>query len=592
MPITSWTIFKEYLQSLKQYRAVVSLMMLLVTAAAVVEVIVPLYYKRFFDVLSATEASAAYPVLWNIIVTIALLNGLIWLLYRLCAAGDIYLMSHITVDLLQRAYDYLQYHSLRFFSDSFVGSLVKKITRFNRSFETIEDKIFWNLYPLALRIVGVVVVLWSVQQTLAIILMVWTILFLTFNYWFAVWKLPYDAKRAAKDSEVTGVLADALTNHGNIHLFSGFGFEFTRLKTVSEQWRRMRTFTWTLEQVMESFQFAFVILVEFALMALALQYWRKGLITVGTFVLLQSYLLQLFIRLWDFGRHIRNLYEALADAQEMVAILHTPHEITDALSAKPLAVGPGTIELKKVVFSYHQTRTIIHGINLVIPGGQKVALIGPSGSGKSTIVKLLFRLYEIDGGKILVDGQNIQKVTQESLHTAMSLVPQDPILFHRTLMENIRYGRRDATDEEVIRAATLANCHEFIIDFPHGYHTFVGERGVKLSGGERQRVAIARAILRNAPILVLDEATSSLDSHSEALIQGALKNLMEGKTAIVIAHRLSTIQQMDRIVVLDHGRIVEDGTHTALLKKNQSLYKRLWKIQAGGFLVDEQEEEQ
>ncbi|MBI5135164.1 ABC transporter ATP-binding protein [Candidatus Uhrbacteria bacterium] len=590
MRVTTWTIFREYLRSLKRYRALVTFIVVMVAIASMIEVAVPLFYKRFFDVLSGPAAS--YTVLRNTIVTIAILNGCIWLLYRLAAAGEIYLMGNMNVDLIQRGYDYLQFHSFRFFSNSFVGSLVKKVTRFNRSFETIEDKILWNLYPLALRIIAVVAVLFTVHRTIAIILLMWTLLFLFFNYWFAVWKLPYDERRAAKDSEITGVLADAITNHSNIHLFSGFRFELARLQNVANQWRKLRVFTWSLEQVMESAQFALAILVEFGLMALALRYWRDGLLGVGTFVLLQTYFIQLFIRLWDFGRNVRNIYEALADAREMVEVLYTPHEITNAPAAKMLRVESGHIELKKVTFSYHQTRTIIHGIDLAIAGGQKVALIGPSGSGKSTIVKLLFRLYEIDSGKLLIDEQNIQKVTQESLHSALSLVPQDPILFHRTLMENIRYGRRDATDAEVIRAATLAHCHEFINDFPNGYETFVGERGVKLSGGERQRVAIARAILRDAPILVLDEATSSLDSHSEALIQDALKNLMHGKTTIVIAHRLSTIQQMDRIVVLDHGRIVEQGSHASLLKTKGSMYQKLWKIQAGGFLVDEEEEQE
>ena len=283
------------------------------------------------------------------------------------------------------------------------------------------------------------------------------------------------------------------------------------------------------------------------------------------------------MRVWDFGRMMRHIFERLADASEMTEILNTQHEIRDARDAKTLEVTDGKIEFIDVDFFYHKTRNILKRFNLTIAPREHVALIGPSGAGKTTVVKVLLRMHDIAGGKIRIDGQRITQVTQESLWRATSLVPQDPILFHRSLLENIRYGKPDATDAEVIEAAKAANCHEFISSFPDGYGTFVGERGVKLSGGERQRVAIARAILRNAPILVLDEATSSLDSESERLIQEALDTL--------IAHRLSTIKKMDRIVVMDEGRVVEEGTHGSLTKQKTSLYKKLWQLQAGGFIA-------
>ena len=261
----------------------------------------------------------------------------------------------------------------------------------------------------------------------------------------------------------------------------------------------------------------------------------------------------------------------------------------NASDAQKLSVSKGAIAFKGVSFSFSEARAVLYDLTMDIRAGEKVALVGPSGAGKTTFIRLILRMYDPSKGAIYIDRQDIKTVTQESLHAHVSLVPQDPVLFHRTLMENIRYGRRDATDEEVVRAAKLAHCDEFINQLPEKYGTFVGERGIKLSGGERQRVAIARAILKNAPILILDEATSSLDSHSEALIQDALDTLMRGCTTIVIAHRLSTIRKMDRIVVMEHGAIREEGTHDDLIKKEGSLYQKLWQLQVSGFMQEEEE---
>jgi ABC-type multidrug transport system fused ATPase/permease subunit len=286
---------------------------------------------------------------------------------------------------------------------------------------------------------------------------------------------------------------------------------------------------------------------------------------------------------WGWGRILRDLYEAFADAREMVEILKLSHGIRDITGAKPLQVNAGVVDLVNVHFAFASNNPVLDNITLQVKSGERIGLVGPSGAGKSTLVRLLLRFYDIQQGSILIDGQNIRNITQSSLREAISFVPQDPILFHRSLHDNICYGKTDASDEEVIRAAKLAHCHEFIEKLTNGYDTFVGERGIKLSGGERQRVAIARAILKNAPILILDEATSSLDSHSEMLIQEALENLMKGKTVIVIAHRLSTIKKMNRIVVIDHGKILEEGNHDELVSRG-GLYAHLWSLQSQGFI--------
>jgi len=379
-------------------------------------------------------------------------------------------------------------------------------------------------------------------------------------------------------------LADTITNHLNIKLFNAFKRETRGYANLNEEVRKLRFFTWTLDNVFEAGQTLLMIGLEIGIFYFAIDFWKQGFLTIGDFVLIQAYLLVIFRQVWNFGRTIRHIYQSLADAEDMTQILETPHEIVDIANAKKLKIETGKIEFKQVDFNYRQTRKVLNQFNLIIKPQEKIALVGPSGAGKSTIVRLLLRLHDINAGNIFIDNQNIAKVTQESLWSTISLVPQDPILFHRTLLENIRYGKSSASDKEVTKAAKLAHCHEFISQLPDKYNTYVGERGIKLSGGERQRVAIARAILRNAPILVLDEATSSLDSESEHYIQDALDSLMKQKTVIVIAHRLSTIMKMDRIIVIDKGGVIEEGTHQDLLTKPDGIYRKLWKIQAGGFI--------
>jgi ABC-type multidrug transport system fused ATPase/permease subunit len=334
-------------------------------------------------------------------------------------------------------------------------------------------------------------------------------------------------------------------------------------------------------------QGAFMVVIQVGLLFGALHLWLAGKLVVGDFVLIQVYVLGIIDNLVGVGRELRRIYDAVADAGEMLEILMTPHEIQDIPDAKDLQIKDAAIHFDNVRFTYaSQSDAVLNDFDVSIRGGERVGLVGRSGAGKSTVTKLLLRTYDLNSGSISIDGQDISKVTQESLHRAVSVVPQESILFHRSLRDNIAYGKIDADEDEIEEAAKLAQAHDFISLLPLGYETLVGERGVKLSGGERQRVAIARAILKDAPILVLDEATASLDSESEVAIQKALRELMKGKTVIAIAHRLSTLREMDRIIVLDHGSIVEEGSHDELLQKS-GIYADLWRHQAGGFLQDE-----
>ncbi len=562
-------------------------------AGNIVPIIIPIFYKRFFDIITiGGDKDFIAQKLLMIIIYVAFLNFLYWLFYRFAEIANVKYQMDTIARLKQQSYDYLIEHSYSFFTNNFVGSIVQRVNRFARAYERLSDHLIWDILPLLVRVTSIFIIVLFVNKTIALIILVWAIIYLLFNIIFSNWKLKYDLKVAEIDSKTTGYLADTLTNQNTIQLFSGFKYESEGFKKITNEQAKLAKFTWGLDALINGGQTLLIFIIEFILFFFAIKYWQQGLITIGVFVLLQAYLISLISQLWGITRTVRDIYQGYADAKEMVEIMLLPHEIKDTPMAEELLVKNGEIEFKNLDFNFNETRKVLESINLIIKPGEKVALIGPSGAGKTTFVRLLLRLYSATSGEILIDGQDISKVTQESLRKNISLVPQDPLLFHRTLADNIAYGKRDASKKEIEKAAKLAHCDEFIKNLPYGLGTFVGERGIKLSGGERQRVAIARAILKNAPILILDEATSSLDSHSEMLIQDALNNLMVDKTTIVIAHRLSTIQKMDRIIVIDNGRIIEEGSHIKLLAKKESLYKKLWSLQAGGFLVEDDEEDE
>lgn len=555
----------------------------LIVVGDIFSILAPYWYKLFFDEFAGSPTVTS---LVQILIIIAVLK----IAHAVCIWCAFLVNSHFQTsvmrDLVQTCFAYVHKHSISFFQNNFVGSIVKRINRYPRSFEVIADQLTWNLFPIVLNVGLIVVVLSTRNIWLGIAVFVWTLLFSVFNYYFSLYKLKYDLKRSQLDTSLTAQLADTITNNSNVKLFNGFFRETASFNDLANKKKKIEKFTWDLGTLSEVVVWSLMIILEIGLMGYAIYLWSNGVLTVGDFILIQTYIVRVAEKMWGFGRIIRDFYEGIADANEMTEMLLMPHEISDTNQAKKLLVETGEIIFDKVGFEYNKTRTIFHDLSLTIRAKEKIAFVGHSGAGKSTIIKLLLRNHDVTKGKILIDGQKISHVTLESLWEQISYVPQDPILFHRTLMENIRYARPEATNDEVVQAAKAAHAHEFITELSEGYDTYVGERGVKLSGGERQRVAIARAILKNAPILILDEATSSLDSESEQLIQDALEVLMRDKTVIVIAHRLSTIMKMDRILVMDGGDIIEEGTHRQLLRKKFGVYKKLWDIQAGDFLGD------
>lgn len=587
-PLNKFTlraVIRVFWQHLRRYPYAAVIVFLSVVGATLMEIAASWYSKKLFDTLAVQSLSheASALLVGQIVITLfGVIHGIEWLLERFKGLANTHFQANVMRDLENTAFENLLGHSYKFFTDNFTGSLVRKVRRLSRAFEDIADRIDGGLLPLAVAIIGVLVILFNRHALLGVMLLAWVIVFVFLYYRLAAWKLKYDRARAEKDSELTGVLSDALTNIITIKLFSNFEYEKTRFKKVLDEFTRLRIFNWRINIATDAIQGGLMVAINLIIFLAAVRLWKGGELSIGDFALIQGVIMVLFHRIWDFGRVIRRIYESLADASEMVEILDTPYDVKDTPQAQELAARSGKIEFKNVEFRFQKTRKILEGFNLTVSPGEKIALVGSSGAGKTTIVSLILRLHDVTDGQILIDGQNIAKVTQESLRRSIALVPQEPVLFHRTLKENIGYGKLDATDEEVIEAAKKAHCHEFIGSLPYGYETYVGERGIKLSGGERQRVAIARAILANKPILILDEATSSLDSETEALIQDALKALMRGKTTIVIAHRLSTVKQMDRIVLIEGGRVVDEGTHEELIKE-EGVYKKLWEIQAGGF---------
>ena len=579
-------VLSIYWESLRKSLRLVIFVISLTALSSILAIIVPTYYKDFFNVFAkGLSVSEAGELLFHAILAILALDLFSLILRRTAMFGLVALGRKVMIDLRVSAFDHVIRHSHAYYTSVFVGALVQKLSRFQKSYDRLADSVVFYIVPTIVTLVGVMFVLFRESPLMASAMLLWIILIVAINYYFAKWMLRYNIYRAALDSRVTGMTADMFTNQAAIEAHGTYDLEKAKHKDITEQQMHAAAFTWNTGTLYHSIQELSVVFIKYAVFAVGITFWMRGNFPLGMFMLIHAYVFQVTERIWPIGQVVRETYESFADAKEMAEAKLRPHDIIEKDDATPLANVRGAIEFKGVTFDYHG-KHVIDNLSVRITPGERVALVGTSGAGKSTFVKLVSRVFDPANGKILVDDVDISTLTIKSLKEAMSSVPQDPVLFHRSLLENIRYGRQSATHEEVVHAATHAHCHDFITGNPLGYDALVGERGVKLSGGERQRVALARAFLKNAPIIILDEATSSLDSGSEELVQDALMHLMEGRTTIVIAHRLSTIRRMDRILVLDKGRLIEDGTHAELLEK-QGAYWKLWTLQQNGFIPDQ-----
>ncbi|MCX6747606.1 MAG: ABC transporter ATP-binding protein [Candidatus Nomurabacteria bacterium] len=552
-------------------------------------IINPLFYKRIIDVISdvGLDRAAFSNDLYNIVFLIALFLPFGWVLGRSTQFLVSRFQSKVIRDLHDFSFAKLHNHSYLFFADNFSGSLVNKSRKFVRAFEVMHDITIDNFWSSVVIFISIFTVFFIEAPKIALAFFAMAIFYIAIIFFVSKKKVEYDAREAAADSRVTGYLADSITNAIAVKSSAAGQREIEGFKKFTSEDFKFRSASWNFGNKQFAIQSGIIITMQIIAVFITARLWLDGAISAGVFILVQSYSITLGHSLWDLGRAMTKFSKAYSDMKEMVDIFKQIPDVLDISNPEVCKIKEGEIEIKDISFDYGAAKDVFKDFSLKINAGEKIGLVGYSGSGKSTITKLLMRFLDIQKGLILIDGQNISKIKQDDLRRNISYIPQEPILFHRTIKENILYSFPEATDEQVIQAAKKAHAHEFIIRLTHGYDTLVGERGIKLSGGERQRVAIARAMLKPAPILILDEATSSLDSISETYIQEAFSELMKGKTTIVIAHRLSTVQKMDRIIVLNEGKIVEQGTHTELLAKNGS-YAELWNHQTGGFLEDKE----
>ena len=559
-------------------------------AQAACTIMLPYAVKEIIDAVTLANQTGAdiFDAAWDGLLLFALLNLGIVLFSRASGAMLVMTGPYLRAEIRKSLFSYLQHHSHRYFISHFAGSLANRIAEVSMSSMHALWTITFDFYPLIIKSLVALIILFGASGELALVLSLWLGVYIYVSYLLARRCRVYARDFAAARSLVTGKVVDSVTNVMNAKMFARRQYEEDYLTDYlnHEVNHALRTY-WYMEKL-RWFQFTAAMVLMVSMVGYALKIWSEGDMTVGEFSMVAGLTILLIEAARGLSRSFLEFFEYLGNISDGVSVFVQSHEIVDKPDAPALQVTRGEIAFNDVCFTYDEGMQVFEHLQVTIPPKQQVGLVGFSGSGKSTFVNLVLRLFEPQGGSIRIDGQNILEVTQDSLRESVSMIPQDPQLFHRSLMENIRYGRLDASDDDVIEAAKKAHAHEFILQTEKQYESLVGERGVKLSGGQRQRISIARAILKDAPILILDEATSSLDSVTEKKIQAGLDNLMKGRTVVVVAHRLSTISHMDRILVFDQGKVVEDGSHQQLLQRNGH-YARLWNMQAGGFLPEKDE---
>ncbi|MDD5457761.1 MAG: ABC transporter ATP-binding protein [Candidatus Margulisbacteria bacterium] len=580
-------IFKEYSRVIWQRKWFFLLALSAIASIIFLDLSVPLSYKNIANKLAEPYSEATLAILFGNLKQLGFIYASVWVLWRLVEIAMVPLGAGGVNSLEKRCFEVLRNHKYAFFERNFSGSLIRQTSRFCHSYEIILD---WILFQCFMNVLAISIsfgIFYRQQREFAFYFLVWAVIFMAWNIFYSIWKMRFDKEIALSDSKLSGVFSDAISNIFIVKSFSVESREQANIDQAADQLyqdkKTASVYMFTSFAVQGLMTFA----MELFLVYLMIQKWKAGNFQVGEFVLFQTVMIILISRLWGFGRNFLDFFRAMADAMEMAELFKLIDIEADESHAKPLAIKKGAISFNNIHFSYHSNphpKILFEDFSLVVKPREKVALVGQSGSGKSTLTKLLFRFIEPQQGTVYFDGIAARDFTLSSLRKQISLVPQQPELFHRSIRDNITLGD-DIPEEQLINAARKSHSLEFISSLPNKFETMVGERGVRLSGGEKQRIAIARAFLENAPIVVLDEATSALDSLTEKLIQVAIFDLIKEKTAIVIAHRLSTILHMDRIIVLDHGHIIEQGTHHELLDKKGKYYA-MWQHQSGDFMVE------
>ena len=560
-------------------RVVIALLCLLASKGA--NVLVPIAYARAVDALTPKQGVGLI-----VAIPIALIIG--YGLLRLTATALAELRNAVFAKVQARAgrrlalevFQHLHSLSMRFHMDRSTGGLSRVIERGTRGISTALNFLLFNIVPTIIEILMVSAILWWLFAISFAITVLATIAgYITFTLIFTNWRLTIRRVMNDTDQEANTKAVDSLLNYETVKYFNNERHEAARYDESLTRYERAYARSEVSLNALNAGQALIMSAGLMVVMLLAGQGIANGTMTVGDFVMVNVYLIQLYMPLNFLGFAYREIKQGLTDMEAMFRLLNVPAEIADAPGAVPLAVTAGGIAFRDVHFAYRPDRQILKGVSFEVPPGRMLAIVGPTGAGKSTISRMLFRFYDVTGGAVMIDGQDVRDVTQDSLRQAIGVVPQDTVLFNDTIRYNIAYGRPGATDEEVEQAARHAQVHDFVLKLPEGYKTRVGERGLKLSGGEKQRVAIARTILKNPRILILDEATSALDTRTEQEIQTALRDVSRGRTTLVIAHRLSTVVEADEIIVLEEGRIAERGTHGALIAAG-GLYAEMWRRQS------------